>query len=343
SAEPPNPWTPAGPAPRFFFITEPSAAIRAALPGLVDENLVVQLSVSAETTLSSADFGPTAQYCVCDADCVDVCNCAGGGCNFCACEPLAVCSDSRGCVCTAATDGTCPGLGAPYDVLDPPCYGVLYGPLAQPSCEQLVSAGENGTAVHVARTAPGVAALHATAAGYASATWVLVADNPRTLIQTPAGLSASGHISYAGDQDWFEMHLPPFPQASSRLVVAYAPSPVDIRFRVFRGNNPADNASAAGFGRTQDICDMPEESCGSGGTCDTDRNSCSYDAFGTLAEPKTIDPLDQCTFIANDSDRLFIWVNEVDFNDWDEVEPYSFRVELIEGCSAQCSPFLCAQ
>jgi hypothetical protein len=40
---------------------------------------------------------------------------------------------------------------------------------------------------------------------------------------------------------------------------------------------------------------------------------------------------------------LYVWVNDVDFNDWDETTPYSFRVDLVEGCSSQCSPLLCSR
>lgn len=219
-----------------------------------------------------------------------------------------------------------------------------FGPLeacAAAACKQSIARGGSllTEPLRVTREDPGHIRITARANGYAASSWVLAAAAGQQLVQDGTGLSAAGHISYDADQDWFEFAAGELPAAMARLEVSYAASPVDLRVRVVRGN------AATGIGRTDDTC--ASSSCGPGATCDGDnddtpRFTCDQGPFAT-ADPSELDPEQDCSYLDSEADTVYVWLNDVLFNDWDTSAEYSFRLELEEGCSLACPVAVCNQ
>ncbi len=146
--------------------------------------------------------------------------------------------------------------------------------------------------------------------------------------------SIQGYISYDGDQDFFEVRPPNPPGLGAggiSIFVDFPASEVDIRAQATRGGG------GAGVGNQNDVC---EEGCGGGGSCNTLRQTCRHAAFNDSAGPTSTSP--ECVYTgASGAEPIRIWVNDVNANDWDEVQPYTVRVEYFEGCPGVCPAAAC--
>ncbi len=193
----------------------------------------------------------------------------------------------------------------------------------------VIPAGQTSVRVFAVGASTGAGTVTAQAPGYGSASWTFAVNARRTLT---VSVPVSGYISYDGDQDWFVIDAGAFPKSSVRLAVSYPASPVDIRFQVRRG------ATATGFGRTDDTSG---NGCGEGGSADTVRNTCNYSALTASIGPE------DCTYLPSTDSSVYVWVNDVDFNDADTASAYQLStIELVEGCdetSPLCTRSFCAQ
>ncbi len=152
------------------------------------------------------------------------------------------------------------------------------------------------------------------------------------------GYFATGYLSYAGDQDFFNVPVsnqsfPGYVQMTIRVQQS-AGSALEVRAVATRGSAAEDGVGAGAGGG--DLCG----NCGSGSACDA-RGFCSRTApLNALvgAEGTTT----ECVFVVPDGD-VAIWVNDAYANDWDLTVPYEISLMMEEGCPAVCETEICAQ
>lgn len=238
-------------------------------------------------------------------------------------------------VCHTAVGSACPGAAG----LANPCGTAVNGAGAKTACEVAITSGQTYDLDLVA-TSAGLVTLTATDTGgvLAPATFMATAT-------TPAGLStitASGYISYEGDQDFFTIPVGAFPIAGITLTVDMGASPVELRINAARFD-PAYQTDR-GAGTRAVACDDPllcavddcaTRGCESPGTCNAARKTCDQPTMHRSIGPVGAPP--QCAWVAPGSSSIDVWVNDMQNNDWDEAHPYSFTVQLAEGCPALCA------
>ncbi len=149
-----------------------------------------------------------------------------------------------------------------------------------------------------------------------------------TGVGTGTSGSATGYITYDGDQDFFQWT----PSASLTaggltITVTYNSTTVDLRATLSRDDNSVSVEPSG-----NDFCG----SCNDPGqSCDSNRATCNESSF-TLTVPTGT----QCSHTeAVGSDAITLWVNDVDSNDWDDANAYTVTWSYVEGCAgpgAQC-------
>ncbi len=232
--------------------------------------------------------------------------------------------------CVAAgTNPNCPNDDTTADYCDPTA--------GQPDCHVIIPTGGQTVDVRVNFPNPGAPqTLTATWGGSNTGIFQWVVYTPGEAVSSGGGppYSIQGFISYDGDQDFFEV-VPPNPPGLGAggitIFVDFPASEVDLRAQATRGGG------GAGVGNNNDVC---EEGCGGGGTCNTQRQTCRHAAFNESAGPTASDP--ECVYTgASGGEPIRIWVNDVNSNDWEEVQPYTIRVEYFEGCPGVCPAAAC--
>lgn len=157
-------------------------------------------------------------------------------------------------------------------------------------------------------------------------------------------VSVTGFISYAGDNDFFRIPLQPGQFATGggfTVRLQMAPSPVDIRASGLRGGGGASIGlqcpSRNAYTDRDQLC---EYNAATGYNSDPDPMDESIGLTAGSLEFPGGPPV--CSFTRSTAGELLIWVNDALLNDWDVVNPYTVTVEFIEGCSTQCTSFVCA-
>ena len=166
--------------------------------------------------------------------------------------------------------------------------------------------------------------------------------------------SATGYISYDGDQDFFRWQ----PDAALgpgglKITISYgSDTEVDLRATVMRGDNNYTVTSASAQVSDNDFCvanadcaNHPELCChGAHATCNAERATCSEKAIAfpivvptggvgcSHTEVKDADPI-----TGKPPLPITLWVNDVDSNDWDvgennENHAYTITWEYVPGC-----------
>jgi hypothetical protein len=109
------------------------------------------------------------------------------------------------------------------------------------------------------------------------------------------GATASGYISYEGDQDWFQFSAGGVGVGQAHVVFSsVGGGGLDLRVQVLRGGSRVgDHVGAGGV---------------------------------------ALDPAAECTHMYDSDDTILVWVNDNDFDDRDISQPYSFTVNIVPGC-----------
>jgi hypothetical protein len=117
----------------------------------------------------------------------------------------------------------------------------------------------------------------------------------RPLVVGGLGATASGYISYEGDQDWFQFSAGGVGVAQARVVFSsVGGGSLDLRVQVLRGGSRVGD----------------------------------YVGGGGVA----LDPGSECTHMYDDDSTILVWVNDDNFDDRDVGQPYSFTLDLVPGC-----------
>jgi len=238
-------------------------------------------------------------------------------------------------VCHTAVGSACPGATG----LTNPCGTALTGAGAKTACQVAITTGQTYD-LDLAATSAGLVTLTATdtAATLAPTTFVATATTPQGLTTA----TASGYLSYEGDEDFFTIPVGSFPIAGLTLTVDMAASPLDLRVNAARFDPlyGIDRGSSARAVACDDplLCavdDCASRTCESPGTCNAARKTCDQPTMHQSNGPAGTPP--QCVWVAPGSATIEVRVNDMQSNDWDEVHPYSFTLQLTEGCPVQCA------
>lgn len=152
-------------------------------------------------------------------------------------------------------------------------------------------------------------------------------------------ITQQGYISYEGDQDFFNIDVTGVKGSGLTLRISMPASSVDIRIVATRRSD-----QGAGIPSSDTIDDCLNHSCNHGGTCDTvNRHLCTQPIFDERVGPAE-DINTYCVYVADQNDagteqynNIQVWVNDHMANDWDEVNPYQFTIQLDEGCAPECA------
>lgn len=148
----------------------------------------------------------------------------------------------------------------------------------------------------------------------------------------------SGYISYDGDQDFFSVPFDTIPVPRGLMLtvnLTYPASSVDIRASAQRGS------AGASIGRLELV--SPGDDCNqSGCTCDS-YDQCQWNT--AFSESRGVDATSpECVYMTEPGE-LLVWINDIDANDADINNAYSFNVTIREGCAPTptCDALACAQ
>jgi hypothetical protein len=133
--------------------------------------------------------------------------------------------------------------------------------------------------------------------------------------------SATGYITYDGDQDFFKWTpSAALPAGGLSITITYGASEVDLRATLQRDDN-----GVAGEASGNDFCGT----CGDPGqTCNAARATCHESAINI-----TVPIAGGCSHTESTSaNDITLWVNDVDSNDWDETQAYTITWQYIAGC-----------
>ncbi len=109
------------------------------------------------------------------------------------------------------------------------------------------------------------------------------------------GATATGFISYEGDQDWFQFNAGGIGVGQAQVVFnQIGGGSLDLRVQVIRGGSQVgDHVNGLGM---------------------------------------ALDPSSECTHMYSSGDTILVWVNDNDFDDLDIGQPYAFTLDIVPGC-----------